>query len=67
MVWQRGSGYMELIGRRKTGRPQRIVGCSEGGQAEGVEEKNVKDKVRWRKMICCGISSKKKQLRLKHT
>lgn len=31
MVWQRGSGYMELIGRRKTGRPQRIVGCSEGG------------------------------------
>ena len=47
---------MELLGKRKRGRPKRRfldVMKEDMGEA-GVKETDVKDRKMWRKMICCG-------------
>lgn len=46
---------LELPGRRKREKPQKIHGSSEGGGAEGgCDQGGSWDRVRWRQMMCCG-------------
>lgn len=47
----------ELSGRKKTGEPQRrfMNVVTENMQSVGVSEEDVRDRVRWSKMICCVV------------
>ena len=47
---------IELPGKRKRGRPKRryMDGVREDMRVVGVSMEDVENRVRWRRMICCG-------------